>query len=233
MAAKMLAPAALALGLVAPESLLGWLRHSLGAGYVVIFLFLTVNLVALVVINSLAVWRRHAVPPELIRALEIHIDAHRQQEAYHLARGDASLLGQVLAAGMIEISDGYAAASAAMQDALRLLSLKMKQRLGYLTLIAVLAVLLGLADTVLGMSDAFRDFATQDTATEPWQVFFGLGSALVATHLGLWIAVVAVISHHVLRNRMNLLITEVGILSERLLKRTCSADHGTNPTVAP
>ena len=78
-----------------------------------------------------------------------------------------------------------------------------------------------------GMGDAFRDFALQDAAPDPSHVYFGLGSALVATQVGLLIALFAIVCHHVLRDRMNLVITEVGILSERLLKRACSADHGT------
>jgi biopolymer transport protein ExbB len=194
--------------------------------WLLVFLFLTVNLVAVVVMNALAVWRAHVVPPALIRALETRIDEQRYQEACDLAKGDPSLLGQVLAAGMAEISEGYAAALAAMQEAAQLLTLKMRQRLGYLTLIATLAVLLGAAGTFFGMSRLFEDAARQD-AVEPafQQVHFivGLGGAMIAVQIGLWIAVAAVLAHHVLRNRMNQLIAEVGILSERLLKRLADA----------
>ena len=44
------------------ESLLAWLARSLGTPFVVIFLFLTVALVALMVVNVLAVRRDSIVP---------------------------------------------------------------------------------------------------------------------------------------------------------------------------
>jgi biopolymer transport protein ExbB len=204
-----------------PQSFLGWLARSLGAGWVAVFLLLTVNLVAVVVMNVLAVWRPHVVPPPLIRGLEARIDQQRYQEACDLAKGDPSLLGQVLAAGMAEISDGYVAALAAMQEAAQLLALKMRQRLGYLMLIATLAVLLGAAGTFYGMSSFFD--AAARLGADPSQLLRGIASALLATMVGLWIAVAAVLAHHVLRNRMNQLIAEVGILSERLLKRLADA----------
>ena len=70
------------------ENLLAWLAHSLGAPFAVIFLFLSVALVALMVVNVLAVRRDSVVPPALIQGLEVRLGEDRFQEACDLVRAD-------------------------------------------------------------------------------------------------------------------------------------------------
>jgi biopolymer transport protein ExbB len=209
-----------------PESRLDWLGRSLGFGFAAVFLCLTLNLVALVVASALAARRANVVPPDLIREVEIRIDQKRLPEACDLARRDPSLLGQVVAAGLAQFSDGYSEAAAAMQVAVRFLSMKVQQRLGHLRLIAKVAVLLGFVGTVQGLIGVFDNFARQDVTSRPAQLGPGLGSALVALMVGLWIAIVAVVFHHFFGNRMDKSVAEVGILAERLLKRAAAKAGG-------
>ena len=86
------------------ENLLAWLAHSLGAPFAVIFLFLSVALVALIVVSILAVRRDSVVPPALIQGLEVRLGEDRFQEACDLVRADRSVLARVLAAGLPHIS---------------------------------------------------------------------------------------------------------------------------------
>lgn len=209
----------------APESLLHWLTRTLGFRYVVIFLFLTVNLVALMVMNTLAVWRDNVVPPALIQSLQNRLDGKRYQEASELLKGDQSLLAKVLAAGVARLPAGPGAspdcetAMAAMQELGSHEAMKMEQRLGYVSLIAKLAPLFGLLGTVDGMVMAFERISHTDIAPRPSDLAPGIGTALVATIVGLWISIAAIAFHHIVRNRMNRLVSEAGIVAEELLNR--------------
>ena len=82
------------------ESLLAWLARSLGTQFTVIFLLLSVALVALMVVNVLAVRRESIVPMALIQGLELRLGEDRFQEACDLVRADRSVLGRALAAGL-------------------------------------------------------------------------------------------------------------------------------------
>ena len=208
----------------APESLLHWLARTLGLRYVVIFLFLTVNLVALAVVNLLAAWRENVVPPALIRGIESRLADKQPREACDLIRTDRSLLGRILAAGVARLGSGYEAAEAAMRETGSFEILKIDQRLGYLGLIAQLAPMLGLVGTVDGMASAFAAIAQTHVAVRPADLAAGIGTALATTLVGLWIAVVAVTLTHLVRNRMDRLIAELGILASDILKRLDAAN---------
>ena len=211
----------------ATESLLHWLGRTLGLRYCVVFLFLTINLAALFVMNTLAVRRDNVVPPALIRTVDSHLSDNRYQDACAMIKVDPSLLGQVLAAGVAQLPSGYDAAVAVMQEVGEHETMKMQQRLGYVALIAQLAPMFGLLGTVDGMVMAFDVIARRDVTPRPSELAVGIGTALVATIVGLWIAIPAIAFYHIVRNRMNRLISEVGILSENLMKRLAAASKRT------
>ena len=56
------------------ENLLSWLYNSLGITYIVVFLSLSFILVALLIMNILAVRRDTVCPQELIDGFEAHLD---------------------------------------------------------------------------------------------------------------------------------------------------------------
>jgi biopolymer transport protein ExbB len=205
------------------ESLLAWIVHSLGAGFSVIFLSLSVALAAAVVVNVLAVRRESIVPPALIQALEMHLGEGRFQEACDLVRTDRSLLARVLAAGLPQLAAGEGNGSAAMEEFGSLESIKMHSRLGYVWLIAQLAPLFGLLGTVDGLISAFAAIVGKSATPRPVDLAGGVGTALVATLVGLWIAVVAVAFHQIVLGRVNRLLAEAGIIAQRFAERLAAA----------
>ena len=174
------------------EHLLAWLARSLGTPFAVIFLFLTIALVALMVVNVLAVRRDSVVPLALIQALEVRLGEDRFQEACDLVRADRSVLARVLAAGLPQLAAGDEKAADAMEEFGSLESIKMHARLGYVWLIAQLAPLFGLLGTVDGLIAAFEAIVRKGATPQPIDLAGGIGTALVATAVGLWIAIVAV-----------------------------------------
>jgi biopolymer transport protein ExbB len=205
------------------ESLLAWLARSLGTPFVVIFLFLTVALVALMVVNVLAVRRDSIVPAALIQALEVRLGEDRFQEACDLVRADRSLLARVLAAGLPQLAAGDEKAAAAMEEFGSLESIQMHGRLGYVWLIAQLAPLFGLLGSVNGLIVAFETIVRKGATPGPIDLAGGIGTALVATLVGLWIAVVAVAFHQIVLGRITRLLAEAGILAERFAERFAAA----------
>ena len=214
------------------ESPLVWLASSLGAPLLVVFLFLTVALVALMVVNVLAVRRDSVVPLALIQGLEVRLGENRFQEAGDLVRADRSVLARVLAAGLTQLAadheymapDGKAAA--AMEEFGSLESIKMHARLGYVWLIAQLAPLLGLLGTVNGLIAAFEAIVRKGATPQPSDLAGGIGTALVATAVGLWIAIVAVAFHQIVLSRVNRLLAEAGILAGRFAESFAAARKG-------
>ncbi len=205
------------------DSLLAWLARSLGTPLTVVFLFLTVALVALMVVNIMAVRRNSIVPLALIHNLEIRLGEDRFQEACDLVRADRSVLARVLAAGLPQLAAGDAKATAAMEEFGALESIQMHARLDYVWLIAQLAPLLGLLGTVNGLIVAFESIVRKGATPRPSDLAGGIGTALVATAVGLWIAIVAVAFHQIVLSRTNRLLAEAGILAERFAERFAAA----------
>jgi biopolymer transport protein ExbB len=211
------------------ESLLAWLVRCLGTPLAVVFLFLTVALAALMVVNILAVRRNSVVPLALIQALEVRLGEDRFQEACDLVRADSSVLARVLAAGLPQLAAGdetgtlYPASAAAMEEFGSLESIKMHARLGYVWLIAQLAPILGLLGTVHGLIVAFDTIVSKGATPRPIDLAGGIGTALVATLVGLWIALLAVAFHQIVLGRVNRLLAEAGILAERFAQRFAAA----------
>jgi biopolymer transport protein ExbB len=206
------------------QSLLQWLAGALGVRYVVIFLFLTVNLVALLVMNVLAVWRDNVIPLALVQGVQAHLAEKHAQEACELIKSDSSFLGRVLSVGVSRLPAGCDAAIAAMEETGSYETMKMEQRLGYVALIAQIAPLVGLLGTVDGLLAAFEVIAHKDVSSRPSDLAAGIGTALVATIVGLWIAIPAVAFYHIVRNRMNRLVAEVGIVGEDLIRRLAATN---------
>jgi biopolymer transport protein ExbB len=208
------------------ETMLAWLYRSLGLRYVIIFLFITFNLVALFVMNILAVRRDSVMPEALLQGFEAHLNEKRYQEAYELAKNDESFLGKILAAGMQQLSSGYDNAMSAMEEVGGEENMKMEHRLGYVALIAQVGPMFGLLGTVDGMVMAFDVIAKSSTTPKPSELAQGIGTALVTTVVGLWIAIPSIVYYQIVRNRMVRLVNEVGVISGDLMKRFATVGAG-------
>jgi len=201
------------------RNLLGWAYEALGLGYSLIFLMISFTLVALIVMNILTARRENVVPSGLVEGFEGHLNEKRYQEAYDVAKNDESFLGKVLSAGLAKLSVGYPQAIEAMQEVGEEESMKLDHRLSYVSLIGSLAPMVGLFGTVHGMIKSFSVIANSPTAPKPADLAKGISTALFTTMIGLAIAIPAIALYGILRNRVQQLVLEVGILSEGLMGR--------------
>ena len=158
-----------------PPSFLKWGYGALGPGYSLIFLALSFTLVALLVMNLLTARRDNVCPADLVENFEANLNEKRYQEAYELAKGDESFLGQVLSAGLAKLSAGYAQAIEAMQEVGEEENMKLEHRLSYMALIGTISPMIGLFGTVHGMIKSFSVIATSThhaEAVRTWRRVF-------------------------------------------------------------
>lgn len=201
------------------KSRLQWFYEALGISYSLAFLGLSFTFVALFVMNILAVRRESVLPLHLVEGFEMHIKEKRYQEAYEMAKNDESFLGKVLAAGLGRLSSGYAQAIEAMQEVGEEENMKLEHRLSYIALIGAISPMVGLLGTVHGMVDSFETIASSTTTPKPNELAKGISTALITTLVGLSLAIPAIASYNIMKNRVARLVLEVGIMSEGLMGR--------------
>lgn len=201
------------------QTVLGWVIKSLGLMYVLVFLGLSFTLVALFVMNVLTARRENVCPAMLVEGFEAHLNDKQYQEAYELAKGDESFLGQVLSAGLAKVSAGYEKSIEAMQEVGEEENMKLEHRLSYMALIGTISPMVGLFGTVHGMIRSFNVIAISGSTPKPAELAEGISTALLTTLIGLFIAIPAIAAYNILKNRIARLVLEVGILSEGLMSR--------------
>ncbi len=91
------------------------------------------------------------------------------------------------------------------------------QRIHYLYDIAVIAPMLGLLGTVIGMMRSFIGLQTESAIPQQTQITSGISMALITTAAGLVIGIVAMIIHSYFRGRLTRLIAELEYRCNKIL----------------
>ena len=91
------------------------------------------------------------------------------------------------------------------------------QRIHYLYDIAVIAPMLGLLGTVLGMMKSFIGLQAESAIPQQTQITSGISMALITTAVGLVIGIVAMIIYSYFRGRLTRLIAEMEYRCNKIL----------------
>lgn len=201
------------------QNFLTWMVDALGLFWMFVFSGLSFVMVALIMMNLMQVRRDVLLPNEFVEDFETRLNGKDFQGAYDLARNDDSFVARVLAAGMGRLSRGYPEAMEGMQEAGEDENMALEHRLSYLALIGTVAPMLGLMGTVQGMIDSFETIRMSATQPKPSELAGGISTALFTTLIGLGIAVPAMVFYSILRNRIQRLVLEIGMVSEGLMSR--------------
>ena len=204
---------------VKSENLLVKTWNALGAMYAIIFLIMSIILVALVVRSILAVQKNNFLPDDLIQGVDASLNENNAQAAVELIRADESFLGQVLTAGLGKLQKGKDAAIEAMQIAGESETMRVEHLLSYLALIGNIAPMVGLLGTVQGMVESFGQIAGSETTPKPSELAGGIEKALYTTLFGLFLAIPAITIYNILRNRVQRYIMNTGNQSEEILEK--------------
>ena len=169
--------------------------------------------------NILGLRRDAVCPPHLAEAFEANLNEKKFQESFDLAKNDESMLGQMLAAGMQNLQQGYDKALSAMGQVGEDENLKLEHRLSFLSLVGSIAPMVGLLGTVDGMVQSFQVIAMSDTQPKPSQLAQGISMALITTLVGLVMAIPAIIAFNLLKNRLTRLVMETSQTVSNLMSR--------------
>ena len=187
----------------AGENMLVKTWNALGTMYAIVFLLMSVILVALVVRGILAVQKANFVPEDLVQGIEASLAENNPQAAAELVKADESFLGNLLNAGLGQVTKGKDAALEAMQVAGDAETMRVEHMISYIALIGNIAPMVGLLGTVQGMIIAFYTTANlQAGANRAAELASGIYLALITTFAGLCVAIPAAIIAHYLEGRI-------------------------------
>jgi biopolymer transport protein ExbB len=148
----------------------------------------------------------------------------------------------VVVAGLVEADRGAEAAQESMEGASALQRLKLEKRLAYLGTLGNNAPFIGLLGTVIGIVAAFDELAkvkmmtaSGSSALAPEAVMARISEALVATAVGLLIAIPAVAAYNAFQRIVRGILANTDALGHVLLahlKATASTEAGAAPPLS-
>ena len=198
-----------------------WVEAYITAGGWIGFaiLFLSFVSLALIIEHVVNIKRDKIVPPQLIDEIEGMFENEEYQEALELCEAEPNFLTNVLAAGLPKINAGFETLRAGMDEMAEEETIKLQQKIGYLSLIGNIAPMMGLFGTVSGMIEAFQTIASMGAAVSPADLADGISKALVTTFLGLFVAIPAMIAYFFFRNKVVRVTLELGAIADDLVER--------------
>ena len=200
------------------ESFLGWLHRASGVFGYTIYLCSFI-LIAVIMMLFMQLRRDVMLPAAFIENFESQLHKQDFQGAFETAKGDDSVIARMLAAGMGKLNQGHDKAQEEMQAAGDEEYMYIDHKLGYLALIAAVAPMLGLLGTVQGMIVSFEVIARSSTTPKPKDLAVGISMALVTTLEGLVVAIPAMTANALFKNKAQVLMNQIGVVSTVLMGR--------------
>jgi biopolymer transport protein ExbB len=192
----------------------------LGAEWILwLLVALSVLSVALVVERWLYYWRTGVDGDELGARLQDEMRKGNLQGAWQLVKDGhtSSIECAVVAAGLVSLRNGAQAASEAMLSAKARMRPALDANLSMLATIGSNAPFVGLLGTVLGIIKAAHEMNAGAGQGNPSAVMSGVFEALVATAVGLFVAIPAVVAYNLFERKVRTRLAQVDSLAHLLL----------------
>ena len=191
----------------------------------VLWLLLGLSLASIaVIIERVVFYRRHAVNADKVRAeLARALDKGDFHSAAAVLRRHDALETNSVLAGLLSYEKGPESVEDLISGALGREKGRYERRLGFLATLASNAPYIGLFGTVLGIIRAFRDLSA-NMAEASDAVMAGIAEALLATAVGLLVAIPAVIAYNVFKARVKHAGTGCEMLARVLLSNLKSIE---------
>jgi biopolymer transport protein ExbB len=186
-------------------------------GWVIILL--SVISLALAIEHFVTVRRDKIVPPELIDEIEALFEEEEYQEALELCENEPNFLTNILSAGLPKINAGFDAMEKAMDEVAEEETIKLHQKIGWLSLIGNIAPMMGLFGTVSGMIGAFNEITRLGANVTPKDLSAGISQALITTLFGLFVAMPSLFFFFLFRNKVIKVSLEITAIAADLVER--------------
>jgi biopolymer transport protein ExbB len=211
------------------DSLLWHIIKSAGPFFGLLFLGLSVALVALIVLLAMDLRLSAAIPPRFVEEFTDTVNQRRFKDAFDLARNDPSFLGKVLTGGMSRLQYGLEDARDAALNMVESLKSSKEQLNNYTAVISSLGPLIGLVGTVFGMILSFKELA-RGGKVDAARLADGISHALVITMLGIGLAVPGLFFNAFFRNRITRIAMDTANIADDLLTQMY---HNSKKPAAP
>ncbi len=175
----------------------------IAGGWPMLPILLTSALALAIILERFWSLRRSAVlPPGLGEQVRVWVRAAKLDPAHIDLLAAGSPLGQLLAAAVRVRGKPREFVKERLEDSGRHVVHRMQRYLNTLGTIALIAPLLGLLGTVIGLIKMFLAVMVHG-AGDPTKMAGGIGEALICTATGLVVAIPAYIFHRYFRNRID------------------------------
>ncbi len=157
------------------------------------------------------------------------LQSYNLSEIEELARDKDSLEGRALAYGLRHVKESGTKGLDQIFNSFALLERPQLERsLNFLATVGSNAPFVGLLGTVLGIMKAFKDLSANASAGNE-AVMAGISEALVATAIGLLVAIPAVIAYNAFQRQVRQALQGIEIVRE-LCTAYAATDRSTSPT---
>src|SRR4029078_5222172 len=207
-----------------------------GAEWVMwILLLLSIISIALMVERWLYFMRTKIDSDELAARLDEQLRARNLQGAWNLVKDTHTyaIESAVVAAGLIALRNGPAAAGEAMQSVKARMKPALDANLSILATIGSNSPFIGLMGTVLGIIKAAHELTSEAANSSPNAVMSGVFEALVATAVGLFVAIPAVVAYNLFQRTVRKRIAQTDSLAHLILSTAKIDTRAAGATVAP
>lgn len=210
-----------------------WIMDAVGllakGGYVMIPLMVcSVVSVAIMIERHIKIKNAQTDASAVVRKAEDAIFSGQANKALLLLEAHDNPVTRVLAAGLCNMHLGERGAERAMEEVGTREVCALTRRLGYLDTIITIAPLLGLLGTVTGMISAFHVIAAKEGISTPTAITGGVAEALIATATGLAIAIITLVGHNHLQERVKNIVADMEAHGSAMVNVLCEVGEGSN-----
>jgi len=177
--------------------------------------------------------RSQLLPDETRKKVSDLLMGRRFTEAIEFAARDRSYLGRIISASLNEAGHGFGAMERAIEEAGDSQTTRVLRPIEYLNVLGNIAPMIGLFGTVYGMIVAFDKLQASGGRPDPAALAGGISTAMITTFWGLVVAIPALASYALMRNKIDALTSEGMLIAEQIIAPFKPAGPSPQPKPAP
>jgi biopolymer transport protein ExbB len=196
------------------------LNFTLMGGEWVLYILLLLSMLSIAIMVERALYfrRNKADVSALMEGVTARIKDGKPEEALGLARGINAVEARVIEIGISNIKSGRRAMEELMSAKIISERIALEKNLIFLGTLGNNAPFIGLFGTVLGVIKAFNDLSMTGSGSSQ-VVMRGISEALVATAIGLFVAIPAVVAFNYFQRRAKVLLSNSDAAARMLLSQ--------------
>ena len=193
-----------------------WQLVSAGGTCMIFLGMLSVAAVALIIYHFLHVHTEKLIPRDFTENLLFLLEKKEFQKATSVCKQQENMISAIALKGLSKISHGRAVIEGAIQYEGKARMEKLWQNLSYLGDMAVIAPMLGLLGTIIGMINAFNYFKLG--TIHPTVLTQGLAKAMINTAFGLVITVPCLAFYSYFRGKISTITSTTEAVASEMVQ---------------